>query len=149
MRYPVIIESIRCNIFPTNGNDFSYWPFIWLTLRFMITDCKKIYILILNWDRIIFCIRFPKERSVRPPITEMMFISFSGAYVSMWSAAIIDYWLNFHFLYFTRKWDCKQVNWDTNSFFLASFEPLEQRKYHARIIILMCENHSLYVRYFS
>ena len=25
------------------------------------------------------------------------------------------YLLHFHLLYFTYTWDCKQVNWDTNS----------------------------------
>ena len=28
---------------------------------------------------------------------------------------------------FTYKWGCKQVNWNTNSFLSASFEPYEKK----------------------
>ena len=43
--------------------------------------------------------------------------SFFSAYVSTWC------------VYFLYKWGCKKVNWNTNSFLPAPFEPWEKKKY--------------------
>ena len=48
---------------------------------------------------------------------------------------------------FIYKWGCKQVNGNTISFFPASFEPYEKKKTFC-IVLLTCENQSLYIKYF-
>ena len=60
--------------------------------------------------------------ALRSPLVEMLFTSFSGAYMSKQCTIVIDYLLYCDLLHFTYKWGCKQVNWVTDSFLLATCE---------------------------
>ena len=77
-------------------------------------------------------------------------LSFSSAYVSICHAVIIHYLLHFHLLYFPHNWDWKQVNWDTNSFLPAPFEPQEKKKYLSVTPYSCVRNiHYIYIKYFN
>ena len=65
----------------------------------------------------------------RPPLFEMLFIVYF--YCLYEYAADGNYWVFsfFQILCLTEKWGCKQVYWDTNSFFAEPFELCEKKKY--------------------